>query len=231
MPGGGDQGVPLRSPPAVPPWPVTERLSGHDVVLARPRLEDAAATLAMQADERLWVDVPPAWRVTTLEAQQDDFRRFQAHWREHGFGYWLAWGDAGTEPSVSDPSAWAEPLGVGGSVGARGLVGAGEPVGARGPVGIGGLRWLWWRGQWVLNVYVRIAVAHQGRGLATAVLAAAIDRLDDDLDAPTAVVVRTRDANAPMMAVAQRLGMVDIGHEQREMGRYRVFERHIGGPR
>jgi RimJ/RimL family protein N-acetyltransferase len=202
-------------PPVVSRWPTMQLLAGHDVVLARPRLEDAPATLAMQADERLWVDVPPAWRVRTLQAQQDDFRRFLAHWREHGFGYWLAWSGAvpTASPSASAPNGTAPPE---------------PPVG---PAGIGGLRWLWWRGRWVLNVYVRIAVASQGNGLATAMLTTAMDRLDGDLAEPTDVVVRTRDANAAMLAVARRLGMADLGHEQREMGQYRVFARHVGGSR
>ncbi len=200
--GGADEAMPLGSPPVVPRWPAMEPLPDHHAVLTRPRMEDAPATLAVQADGRLWVDVPPAWRVTTLEAQQDDLRRFLAHWRQHGFGYWLAWAGAAA-PSVHDDG--------------------------RRPLAIGGLRWMWWRGAWVLNVYVRAAVAAQGRGLATAMLGLAIDRLDGVVLARTSVVVRTRDANAAMMAVARRLGMADIGHEEREMGRYRVFERQIGG--
>lgn len=199
--GGADEATPVRPPPVVPRWPGSEPLPGHDVVLARPRMEDAPATLAMQADGRLWVDVPPEWRVTSLEAQQDDLRRFLGHWREHGFGYWLAWPGAAA-PAVDD---------------------------GRRPLAIGGLRWMWWRDAWVLNVYVRVAVDTQGRGLASAMLGLAIDRLDGVVPSPTSVVVRTRDANAGMIAVARRLGMADIGHEEREMGRYRVFERHIGG--
>lgn len=200
--GGADEAMPDGSPPVVPRWPGTEPLPGHDVVLARPRMEDAPATLAVQADERLWVDVPPAWRVTSLEAQQDDLRRFVAHWRTHGFGYWLAWAGPAA-PTVDDDG--------------------------RRPLAIGGLRWMWWRQAWVLNAYVRVAVEAQARGLATAMLGLAIDRLDRVVPDATSVAVRTRDANVAMMAVARRLGMADIGHEEREMGRYRVFERHIGG--
>lgn len=205
-------------PPRVDSWPTSEVLDSHDVVLARPRIEDAAAVLALQSDPALYIDVPPEWRVTSQTSQADDLRRFVEHWHTHGFGYWLVWaGDDGDIPTVT---------GTGSNHATSGNVPDGAGVL---PVGIAGLRWLWWRDRWVLNVFVRFARAVHGQGLATAVLAHAITRLDADLQTPATVVVRTRDANAPMVMLAHRLGMVDTGHEVREKGTYRVLERLVGG--
>ncbi|HKJ54983.1 MAG TPA: GNAT family N-acetyltransferase [Nitriliruptoraceae bacterium] len=190
-------------PPAVPGWPFAEVLESHGVVLARPRVADAEALYALQSDPRLYVDVPAAWRVQSVVGQADDIRRYVAHWHEYGFGYWVVW-PAGTDPTATG-------------------------VGVR-PRGVAGLRWMWWRGEWVLNVFVRFAAAAQRRGLATAVLGHAMSRLDADLVRPVRVVVRTRQANAAMVALSRRLGMVDTGHEEREMGTYRVLEGLVGGP-
>ncbi len=190
-------------PPAVPGWPFTEVLESQGVVLARPRVADAEALYALQSDPRLYVDVPAAWRVQSIVGQADDIRRYVAHWHEYGFGYWVVW-PAGTDPA--------------------------SPGGGVQPRGVAGLRWMWWRGEWVLNVFVRFAAAAQRRGLATAVLGHAMSRLDADLAQPVRVVVRTREANAAMVALARRLGMVDTGHEEREMGTYRVLEGLVGWP-
>lgn len=199
--GGGlvEPGTP--APPTGLDWPSREPLPGHAIELARPRMDDAAATAAMQADPRLWLDVPTSRRTTTPTAQADDFRRFLEHWRRHGFGYWLAW-----------------QAGSGGDASER-------------PVGIGGLRWLLWRDEWVLNVLVRLAADWQGRGVATGMLRLAVDRLDRHLDQPATVVVRTRPGNEAMAAVAQRLGAADVGTEEREVGTYRVLAMTIGGGR
>ena len=94
--------------------------------------------------------------------------------------------------------------------------------------GVGGVRWLWWREAWALNVYVRLAAAVQGRGLARRMLALAIDRLDERLAEPVTVVVRTRPGNDRMAALAGRLGLVDDGFEDREAGSYRLLARRVG---
>lgn len=212
-------------PPRVDAWPTSEVLEHHDVVLARPRVQDAAGMLALQSDPALHIDVPLEWRVSSVTFQADDLRRFVAHWHDHGFGYWLVWaGDDGDIPMVTHvDSDRAMPVADDARSG-NGPDGAGAI-----PVGVAGLRWLWWRDRWVLNVFVRFARAVQGHGLATAVLTRAITRLDADLDVATPVVVRTRDANRPMVALAHRLGMVDTGYEEREMGTYRLLERMVGG--
>lgn len=195
-------GVPVAAPTGLT-WPEREPLPGHHVGLARPRLADVATTAAMQADPRLWVDVPTSHRTTTPQAQADDFRRFLAHWRRHGFGYWVVW-------SVSEPSM-------------------GRSAAPVLPLGLGGLQWLHWRGAWVLNTSIRLATEAQGRGLATAVLDLAVTRLDAHLDRPVDVVVRTRPGNAAMVALAARIGATDAGIEEREVGTYLVLLSTIGG--
>lgn len=183
------------APPVVgAPWPPTEPLPGTTMVLARPRPGDRDALLELNADPALWVDVPVEWRVTTPERQADDIAAWDAHWTEHGFGYWV--------------------LHDGGHV-----------------RGVGGLRWLLWRGAWALNVYVRLAVEVQGRGVARRLLGLAIDRLDARLDRQVIVVARTRPSNEAMAALARRLGMDESGVEEREAGTYRLLTRRIGGGR
>lgn len=197
-------------------WPAREVMGTTGVVLARPRMGDAAATAAMQRDPRLWVGVPASFRTTSTARQEDDFRHFLAHWREHGFGYWLVW-TAGTGPDLDQgpaaSSVWSDE-------------GAGS---GPGPIGLGGLRWLWWRDQWVLNTNVRLTVPAQGRGVASALLGRAIDRLGTGLDTPTTVVVRTRPENEAMARLAHRLGFDEAGTEQRSAGTYRVLAIRIGG--
>lgn len=149
-------------------------------------------------DPALWVDVPVAWRGTTLADQQRDIAAYREHWSDHGFGYWLVW--EGPPPMVGSTTL----------------------------LGLGGLQWLWWRGAWALNVYVRFATASQRRGLATATLSRAVDRLDRRLAVPTTVVVRTRPANVPMVRLAHRLGFVEAGTEERDLGTYRLLTRTIG---
>lgn len=211
----------MTAEPTLPPpragmaWPAREVLGTTGTVLARPRMGDAAATAAMQRDPRLWVDVPESFRVTSTTRQEDDFRHFLSHWREHGFGYWLVW-EAGTGPDGPASLGDGEPAND-------------DPAPAPGPIGLGGLRWLWWQEHWVLNVYVRFAVAGQGRGLASVLLGRALDRLDRHLAEPTNVVVRTRPENTAMARLAHRLGFDDAGTEQRSAGTYRVLSTTIGG--
>lgn len=193
----------LPAPPDTgPAWPATEALAGTDAALARPRMADGPPAFALQRDPALWVDVPPAWRVRTLQDQRTDLAGMVAHWRRHGFGYWLVWDGHVPEP----PS----------------------PGRDDGLLGLGGLRWLWWRGAWTLNVYVRFAVAAQGRGLASAVLGLAVERLDAALAVPVTAVVRTRPANTAMARLATRLQFTDVGTEHREAGTYRVLTRTLG---
>lgn len=189
------------TPPVTgPAWPPTEPLRGTPAVVARPRPRDAAVALALFADPALWVDVPVAWRTTTMGDQQRDIAAYREHWAAHGFGYWFVWDGAPPGPA--------------------------NHAGAL--LGIGGLQWLWWRGAWALNVHVRFAAAHHRRGLATATLSTAIDRLDARLPVPTTVVVRTRPANEAMARLSLRLGFVDVGTQERELGTYRVLARTIG---
>ena len=183
--------MPARPPDVGARWPDREPLGDTGAVLVRPGPADVDDALALSRDPALWVDVPVAWRTTTREQQAEDVEAWQAHWGEHGFGYWM----------VRDPDAL---------------------------LGFGGVRWLWWRDAWALNVYVRFAAAAQGRGLATAMLGLAVDRLDGALAVPTTVVVRTRPANAAMARLAHRLGFDDAGTEEREMGTYRLLTRRIG---
>lgn len=183
------------------PWADVEWLASQQVVLCRPRLEDAEALFDLQSDPALWVDVPMAWRMSSVSAQREELRAVAEHWEEHGFGYWLVReaADGGT---------------------------GGETGGAL--LGVAGLRWLFWRDAWVLNVLVRVAVAAQGRGLATAVLDHALVRVGEGLGTPVTAVVRTRPGNAAMAALAHRLGFHDAGTEEREAGTYRLLIRTIG---
>lgn len=212
----------MTTAPTVPPpqtamsWPDVEALDATGVMLARPRMGDAAATAEMQADPRLWVGVPETFRTTTTVRQEDEFRQFLDHWRAHGFGYWLVW-EAGTGPGGHG----ATPDGRSG-----GTEAGPPPIG---PIGLGGLRWLWWRERWVLNTYVRLAVAVQGRGLASSLLRRAIDRLAGDLADTTTVVVRTRPENAAMARLAHHLGFHEAGTEVRSAGPYRILATRIGG--
>ena len=192
-----------RPPPASgPAWPAAERLPDAAVVLARPDPAQAPAVFRLAADPALWVDVPEAGRTTSVTAQRDDLERFAAHWDRYGFGYWLAWSATGDD----DPEE-----AVGGDL-----------------LGLGGLRWLWWRDDWVLNVYIRLAARAQGRGIARRLLEIGIERLDESLDIATPVVVRTRPTNEPMIGLARRLGFDDLGTEERELGTYRVLARELG---
>jgi len=158
----------------------------------------------MASDPALWVDVPMAGRVTTLARARQDVTAAREHWEAHGFGYWHVWDGAvpDTPPEADAPL-----------------------------LGVGGLRWLRWRDDWVLNVYVRFASAAHGRGLATGMLGLALDRVDQGLSGPTTVVVRTRPGNDRMARLAHRLGFDEAGTEERELGTYRVLARDVGGPR
>lgn len=189
-------------------WPDAEPLVGTSAVLARPDPVFAPAVFRLAADPALWIDVPAAGRTGSVAAQRDDLEAFSAHWDRHGFGHWLLWAGPGGGASPDGPDFSAA---------------VGDDL-----LGLGGLRWLWWRDAWVLNVYVRLAARAQGRGLASRLLGTAIDRLAAAVPAPTDVVVRTRPANAPMVGLAQRLGFLDIGVEERELGTYRVLARRVG---
>lgn len=183
-------------------WPSVERLAGTAVVVSRPEPALAPDVYRLVADPALWIDVPVAARTTSVAAQRDDLERIDAHWATHGFGYWLAWsGSAADAPTDA----------VGGDL-----------------LGLGGLRWLWWRDDWVLNVYVRLAARAHGRGLARRMLASAITRLHEAVTSPTTVVVRTRPTNTAMAGLAHRLGFDEAGDEERAVGTYRVLARTIG---
>jgi [ribosomal protein S5]-alanine N-acetyltransferase len=144
----------------------TERLT-----LRRPTAADVDDVFAIHSDPRVWEHSPESVHVDRAQSQTW-LAHWVHHWRQHGFGYWLADSD-------------------------------GELVGC------GGVELL---RPGVLNVYYRFRPEAWGKGLASELVAAAVE-----LTAPGMLLLaRIRPGNEASARVALRGGFqrrADLDHD------------------
>jgi [ribosomal protein S5]-alanine N-acetyltransferase len=160
--------------------------------LRRPLVADIPGILAVHSDPQVY-SLDPAERHPDAEYTAEWLRPMIEHWDRFGFGYWTVLVPADWIPGgVPGPAAGDDGLVIAGMGGLR----RHQPV--SGPV--------------VLNVYYRFAPAAQGRGLARALVDAAI-RWADVHARSEDLVVRTRPANAAARRVGERAGFVFEGPE------------------
>lgn len=153
--------------------------------------EDAPGVLRSHSDPRLF-EFDPHERHSTLAQSERFIAPMVAHWRRYGFGYW----------SVLVPRHWWP----------DGVDDAGPDASDRVHAGLGGVQHYAILGEPVLNVYFRLAVEVQGRGLGGHIVTESI-RLAAEVAPGIDLVIRTRPANAVARRVAERAGFVNAGLE------------------
>jgi [ribosomal protein S5]-alanine N-acetyltransferase len=183
----------------------TLRELGRGVAVRRVVEDDVDGIFAVHGD-------PAVYRLDPDETHADTAytRTWLApileRWTIDGLGYW----------TVLVPAAWWPEGVVGGVPGDDGRVIA----------GLGGVQVRETPSERMLNVYYRLGPAVQGRGIASAVVVAAIAAAGEcipDLD----LVVRTRPDNGQARRVAERAGFVFEGFatDEERMVRYRYSQR------
>lgn len=182
---------------------------GTDLVLRRAAPADAPGLFAVHSDPRVY-ELDPDERHVDIEYTERWLAPILEHWDRQGFGYW----------TVLVPTAWWP-------------AGKPDPFGTdsdRVIAGMGGVRLHEALDRPALNVYYRFAPAVQGRGLAGAVVQAAVEWAEQAMPG-TDLVVRTRSANAAARRVAERAGFVDEGTDPTDDGLVLLRLRPVGDTR